>query len=250
MTTGAAPQRTRASQGGTLTAGMLVSAGVHAAVVVAVVMWGLQQEAPRPPVYRVEMIAAPKGTVASGVVDAPSTPTPTKAAEAPRGAESVPTEKAVTTKAVPKAAPKATPTTAPSREAGKKAAPTAPKATTAPAAGSRDGGKGADTRNLRLDGIDFPFPGYVTNIIRQLDIAFSPRQVSGALLTEVKFIIRRDGSVTGTEIVKSSRNRVFDLEAMATVEEVGQARSFGPLPAGWNDDVLVVYFTFDYASRP
>ncbi|MCC6242876.1 MAG: TonB family protein [Gemmatimonadaceae bacterium] len=250
MTTGAAPQRARASQGGPLTTGMLVSAGVHAAVVIGVVMWGLRQAPPRPPVYRVEMIAAPKGKVATGVVDAPSAPRPPKPAEAPRGAETVPTEKAVTTKAVPKATPKATPTNAPSREAGAKAAPTTSKTAAAPAAGSREGGKGADTRNLRLDGIDFPFPGYVKNIIRQLDIAFSPRQVSGALLTEVKFLIRRDGTVIDTEIVKSSRNRIFDLEAMATVEAVGQAKSFGPLPAGWNDDVLVVYFTFDYASRP
>jgi protein TonB len=63
-------------------------------------------------------------------------------------------------------------------------------------------------------------------------------------------MIRRDGSVAGIEIVKSSRDRLFDLEAQATVEAVGSARSFGSLPSGWTDDVLVVYFTFDYALRP
>ena len=56
--------------------------------------------------------------------------------------------------------------------------------------------------------------------------------------------------MAGIEVVKSSGDRYFDLEAVATVEAVGSSRSFGPLPTGWTDDVLVVYFTFDYALRP
>jgi protein TonB len=37
---------------------------------------------------------------------------------------------------------------------------------------------------------------------------------------------------------------------MGAIEAVGATRSFGALPSGWADDVLVVYFTFDYALRP
>ncbi|MEQ1693976.1 MAG: energy transducer TonB, partial [Gemmatimonas sp.] len=126
------------------------------------------------------------------------------------------------------------------------------KASALPKAGSgQDGGKGADVRNMRTEGIAFPFPGYLSNIVRQITLSYKmPRGVSAALVAEVKFMIRRDGSVADIEVVKSSGDRSFDLEARATVESVGTARSFGPLPSGWTDDVLIVYFTFDYALRP
>lgn len=240
---GAAPTRT-------LRTGLVVSAIVHAGLVAALVLWGMQQDAPRPPIYRVELIGAPKGLRQAGVVapqaaDAPST------ANAPSGAERAPAEKALPSRKAPAAAtPKATPSTSRSKAAGSKAT-TAAKATSLPKAGSgRDGGKGADVRNMRTEGIAFPFPGYLNNIMRQITLAYTPRRVSAALLAEVKFMIRRDGSVSGIEIVKSSGDRLFDLEAQATVEAVGTARSFGALPSGWPDDVLVVYFTFDYALRP
>lgn len=229
--------------------GVLVSTLIHAAAVTAVVVWGLKQDVPRPPVYRVEMVAAPKGPRQSGVV-APPRSEATKAADAPSGAERPPEEKAVTTKKAPAATPRATPTPTRAKSAGSKASTSAKTATAAPVAGSREGGKGADVRNLKTEGIDFPFPAYLNNIVRQITIAYTPRRVSASLVTEVKFLIRRDGSVTGIEVVKSSRDRLFDLEAQATIEAVGRALSFGPLPSGWSDDVLVVYFTFDYALRP
>jgi protein TonB len=212
---------------------------------------GLQHEAPRPPVYRVEMIGAPKGERQAGVVTPAASAAPTKA-DAPSGAERTPVEKAMPNKKSPVApAPKATPSPAKSKSAGAKTVAPAKNAKSAPKAGSgREGGKGADVRNVSLNGIAFPFPGYLTNIMRQISIAYTPRRVSAALVAEVKFLIRRDGSVAGIEVVKSSGDRLFDLEAQATVESVGASRNFGPLPSGWTDDVLVVYFTFDYALRP
>ncbi len=245
-----AAMRPRGRAGATsLRTGMLLSAVIHGGVVAGVIMWGLQREAPRPPVYRVEMIAAPKGTRAAGVVNPPAAKTSTTA-EAPSGAERAPTEKALPSKKAPAATAKATPSPVRSKAAGAKGAVKSPAAA-APAAGSREGGKGADVRNLKTAGIDFPYPGYLTNIVRQITLAYTPpRGASAALVAEVKFMIRRDGSVAGIELVKSSNNRLFDLEAQATVESVGATRSFGPLPSGWSDDVLVVYFTFDYALRP
>ena len=52
------------------------------------------------------------------------------------------------------------------------------------------------------------------------------------------------------EVVKGSGDRIYDLDAMGAIEAVGSTRGFGPLPQGWTDDVLIVYFTFDYALRP
>ena len=244
-----APDRDASRGGAAMRNGLLLSTTLHAAFVIGAVLWGLQEQPSRPPVYRVEMLAAPKGPVRTGVVSsAPAAETPKKA-EAPSGAERVPEETAPSVKKAAAPSAKATPTPVKSKTAGEKAAPVAAKPTAVPKAGSREGGKGADVRNLRTDGIDFPFPGYLTNIVRQLTLAYSWKSGDQSLVAEIKFLIQRDGSVTDMEAVKGSGNRLFDLDAIATVEQVGTAKSFGRLPAGWADDVLVVYFTFDYSLR-
>ncbi len=232
---------------------MLVSAVVHGSVVAALLWMGWRAEPLRPPVYRVSLIGAPPGPRQAGVVQPDNKP----AAEAPTvaGAERVPVEKALPTPKNTKSAlasPKATPSTDRSRKAGAKTATAATnKNTAAPKAGAgAQGGKGADVANINTRGIDFPFPGYLQNIVRQLTLNWSPQRVSAALVSEIKFLIRRDGTVVGIEVMKSSRDRIYDLDAMGAVEAVGSTRGFGPLPAGWSDDVLVVYFTFDYALRP
>lgn len=244
-----AVRRDHARSAGAMRTGLLLSAIVHSSVVVGAVMWGLRHDVPRPPVYRVELIGAPTGARRAGVVAPKATEAPS-AAEAPSGAERAPTEKALPSKKAPAPSAKATPLPTKSKAAGTKAATPAAKAAAPPAAGSKEGGKGADVRNVRVEGITFPFPVYLNNIMRQLSLAYSPRPSSAALVAEIKFMIRRDGSVSGIEVVKSSGNRLFDLEAAGTVESVGATRSFGPLPSGWADDVLIVYFTFDYALRP
>ena len=237
----------------TLGRGIAFSATVHVALVAAALWWGSRADAPRPPVYRVELVGAPPGPRQAGVV----TPAAQPAAQAPdiAGAERVPEEKSVPTPSKAKKvlpSPKATPSTSRTKTAGSKAAsPTATKTTTAPKAGAgAQGGKGADVANLSIRGIEFPYEGYLQNIVRQLTLNWTPRRVSAALLSEVKFTIRRDGSVVAIEVVKGSGDRIYDLDAMGAIEAVGSTRGFGPLPQGWSDDVLIVYFTFDYALRP
>jgi protein TonB len=172
------------------------------------------------------------------------------------GAERVEEEKTVPTPSTAKKvlpSPKATPSTDRSKKGGAKnaPAPTASKSNAAPKSGAgATGTKGADVANVRTDGIAFPYPGYLNNIVRQIALNWSPRRVSAALVTELKFMIRRDGTVVGIEVVKRSGDRLYDLDAMGAIEVVGTGKGFGPLPSGWPDDVLVVYFTFDYALRP
>ncbi len=243
----------RAPRGG-IGGGLVLSAVVHVGLVAAAVYVASRPEPARPPVYRVNLVGAPAGPRQAGVVDAaPTPPTPAPKADV-SGAERVaPPEKALpSAQKAPKAPAKATPSATPSRAAGtKNATPASKTATAVPRAGSgATGGKGADVANLKTEGIAFPFPGYLNNIVRQLTLNWSPRRVSAALVSEVKFLIRRDGSVAGIEVVKSSGDRLYDAEASGAVEAVGATRSFGVLPAGWKDDVLVVYFTFDYSLRP
>jgi protein TonB len=222
-------------------------------IVAAGISLGARAEAPRPPVYRVELVGAPPGPRQAGVVTAASPPS----AQAPEiaGAERVPEEKVVPTASTAKQAvpsPKATPSTSRTKQAGAKAAsPTASKSTAAPKAGAgAQGSKGADVANLNIRGIEFPYPGYLQNVVRQLTLNWTPRRVSASLVAEVRFSIRRDGSVMAIEVVKGSGDRIYDLDAMGAIEAVGSTRGFGPLPQGWTDDVLIVYFTFDYALRP
>jgi protein TonB len=237
----------------TLGRGIAFSSLVHLVIVAAAIWWGAQAEAPRPPVYRVELVGAPPGLRQTGVV----TPASPPSAQAPdiAGAERVPEEKVVPTastakKAVP--SPKATPSTSRTKQAGSKAvSPTASNSTAAPKAGAgAQGGKGADVANLNIRGIEFPYPGYLQNVVRQLTLNWTPRRMSASLASEVRFSIRRDGSVMAIEVVKGSGDRIYDLDAMGAIEAVGSTRGFGPLPLGWTDDVLIVYFTFDYALRP
>lgn len=113
-----------------------------------------------------------------------------------------------------------------------------------PAGGGQTGGRGADVANVHVDGIAFPYPGYLDNVVRQIALRFTPR--SGSSLTAVvAFLIRRDGSVTGMRLTTRSGVYAFDTEAMGAVDAAAQAHAFGPLPQGFSDDVLPVIFSFD-----
>jgi protein TonB len=191
---------------------------------------------PLPPIYKVNIIAAPPGPRAIGVVqpEAEKTPpvVPPTIAPTPAAAESpVPSTK---TKPV-KNPPKSTPVEKP---AATKPATTAPKA-----GGGPVGGKGSDVATVQTEGIDFPFPGYLNNIVRQIALRFNPGDANSGLRAEVRFVIRRDGSVIGIGFVTRSGNYAFDLEAQGAVEAA--AREFGPLPEGFRDDALPVVFSFD-----
>jgi protein TonB len=233
--------------------GLFVSIGVHASALALALWVGTRPEAARPPVYRVELIgrAGPRQAgVESPTAEATSSTDPVAGAERVEEEKTVPTPNKAK-KVLP--SPKATPSTDRSKKGGAKNAPSpsATKSNAAPKSGAgATGTKGADVANVRTDGIAFPFPGYLNNIVRQIALNWSPRRVSAALVTELKFMIRRDGTVAGIEVLKRSGDRLYDLDAMAAIEAVGATRGFGLLPSGWNDDVLVVYFTFDYALRP
>ncbi len=96
--------------------------------------------------------------------------------------------------------------------------------------------------NVKTEGIDFPYPVYLNNVVRQIALQFKP-SARGALTAEVAFMIRRDGSIAGLRITKRSSVFSFDQDALAAVEVA--SRAFGPLPQGFSDDVLPVIFSFD-----
>jgi protein TonB len=195
---------------------------------------------PAPPIYKVSLIAAPPGPRQIGVVQptppAPTTPAPAPPPPAASRAMPEPSRMRAPSKAKPtKTAKVATPTAA--------TVPT--KAAPAPAAGGGpQGGRGADVANVSVEGIAFPYPGYLENVVRQIAIRFKPPGGRN-LQAVVAFLIRRDGSVTGIRLTTRSGVYAFDTEAMGAVDAAAGARAFGPLPQGFADDVLPVIFSFD-----
>jgi protein TonB len=224
-----------------------LSAILHAAV--ATLLFNtLKERKPvaLPPMYRVEIVAAPPGERAIGEVksgQAKATPPVTQQSAAQSSAKVVPLPRA---KSAQKTPARATPSTAPAKAAASAAKAVPKPKTEAPKAGGGPiGGKGTDVATVRSDGIEFPFPGYLNNIVRQIALNFKPRNPDARLKAEVRFLIHRDGSVSDLTFIRRSGNFSFDLEAQGAVEAAASARAFGPLPTGFTDDVLPVVFSFD-----
>ena len=200
----------------------------------------LRPAAPPPsaPVYRVDLLAAPPGPRAPGVVK-PETPT-TAASAPPIRPKPVPHEMPAPDAKVQKKVPvsEATPTS-PTQTKPDSKNPTV-------AGGGETGGRGTDVVTVNTGGIDFPYPGYLENIVRQIARQFKTSS-QGALRAEVFFMINRDGSVPPSSIRLVTRSGVysFDTEAQGAVEAAANARLFGPLPSGYPEASLPVTFRFD-----
>lgn len=187
-----------------------------------------------PPMYKVELIAAPPGTPAIGEVSNAPVPTPeAKPKEAPKPVDKAAALKKSKAPTAPKAPTKATPV--PKSKAG---------APATRAGGGEVGGPGTDVANIRTEGINFPFTGYLENIVRQVRLNFSPSDKT-LRTAEVFFLIRRDGSMAGFRFLQKSGSYSFDLECQGAVEAAAASKAWGPLPAQFMDDVLPVIFRFD-----
>ena len=216
-----------------------ISVMLHASLIAAAFFARPGPSKALPPVYKVNLVAAPAGERAIGeVTRAPAPPpTPTPAAP-PKRAEVNPRDMPAPTK--PKVTPKrpapATPTPQP------KSVPKDVPATRA--GGGPTGGTGTDVANVRTEGVEFSDPAYLNNIVRQIALRFKPRN-PGALKAEVFFILKRDGTVGEFRFLTKSGVYAFDLEAQGAVESAGSAKAFGPLPESYSNDFLPVIFRFD-----
>src|SRR5947199_2770678 len=142
------------------------SAVLHGILVALFFLFRAGPAPPAPPVYRVDLVAAPPGVRAAGVVK-PAAPTPTSQAppvrpKTPPRAMAVPDQKtpkrATTSEATPTPPTVAKPDTKPPATAG----------------GGETGGRGTDVVTVSTGGIEFPYPGYLENIVRQIALRFHP----------------------------------------------------------------------------
>jgi len=221
-----------------LGAGFAASVLLHGGLVAAFFVLRPGAPPPGPPIYRVRLIAAPAGERAIGVVQ----PKPEPVVEKPAPVtppKPTPKKAPPTVKTPPKLA-KQTPTAATPTPA-----PPTKKAEPAPTAGGGPtGGRGADIANVVTSGVEFPYPAYSDNIVRQLIKFFG--QTNARFTAEVSFVIRRDGTVDPETIrfVTRSGNYSFDQRAYGAVEAAANANAFGALPPGFREDILPVRFRF------
>jgi protein TonB len=161
-----------------------------------------------PPVYSVNLVAAPE--------------TPP---EARRAAETPPP---------------------PERQAEREPAPrTTPEVELAPDA---EPSTGSDPATVKTTGVEFPYPEYLRNIVAQVYRRWQRPEGNVSLRAEVMFLVHRDGRVSGVRFIQRSGNFAFDLEAQGAIEAAANSQAFGPLPAGYGADVLPVNFFFDPSS--
>jgi periplasmic protein TonB len=221
-----------------LSAPATVSAVLHVGAVA--VMFVGSREAPLPalpPIYKVNIVAAPPGPRQIGEVR-PQPAVENPAAQPPRPAAEQPVRTMPSPDRAPTGRVQRQVTPAPTQ------APPA-KGATAVAGGGPIGGRGTDVATVQTGGIDFPFPGYLNNIVRQIALRFTPSDRDSRMRAEIMFLIHRDGSVTNLRFITRSGSYPFDLEAQGAIEAAASSRAFGSLPEGFNEDVLPVSFSFD-----
>ena len=214
-----------------------VSLSLHVVLVLSGVWLVRGEHAALPPVYKVDLVAAPAGPRSIGQVQPATAPPAPAEAPVPKSAETKTGESVPVKAPPPRRAPPKPATQVPNAASAKAGAP-APRA-----GGGPVGGTGTDVANLSTSGIEFPFPTYLQNIANQILLNFDPSD-RRALTCEVYFQIHRNGSVTAFEFRRKSGSYLFDNEARGAVEAAGRSRAFGPLPDGFGDDVLPVIFTF------
>jgi TonB family protein len=242
---------------------LLGSAALHAAI--GGLFWAATRsaaEVPRMRVYAVDIVSPPPRELGewspapAGDPGAPpeTEPTPAEPAPEPEPApkEPSPAPKATTPPAAkerPKApAPKETPKAPTPAPAPKAAAPRgsgnsgeSSRSTGANPDASSAGGEGLD---VRTEGARFVEPGYLENIVRQVNRYF--RRPTGSVTdeAEVRFWINRDGSVSDIEVIRSAGSFRFRAAAMEAVEQAGNRKAFGALPKAYPADRLPVSFYF------
>ncbi len=220
-------------------AGAAGTALVHLTAL-ALLIAGVKTPPPMAPVYAVELVAAPAPTAnkrpAPEAVTRPvEQPDPGPPVTKPNKVSPVPSAKAPPK---PKSTAPKTTTTPVKREP-------APRSETkaVPAPGETPS-TGTDAVNIKTPGLQFAYPEYLRNIVAQVYRRWERPGGNQSLRAEVSFFILRDGSVRDIRFVTPSGNFSFDLSAQGAIEGAGKVRAFGPLPDGYEADVLPVSFFF------
>ncbi|TDJ55570.1 MAG: hypothetical protein E2O47_03890 [Gemmatimonadetes bacterium] len=210
-----------------VTSGIIWTSVVHVVGAVVLMAAARPQEI-APPVYAVELVAAPrtppKPRRAPEATPRQVDPPPEAPAKAEARKDDSPAPVPVPVKQETEPPPKTAPTEQPLPDE-------TPKTGTAPV-------------NVEIPGLMFPYPQYLQNIVAQVYRRWDRPRTNASLRAEVFFTIQRDGSVNDIRFIRRSGNFAFDLGAQGAVEAAANVKAFGPLPDGFREDVLPVSFFF------
>jgi protein TonB len=212
-------------------AGLVGTILVHAAAV-SFLFTTVKPTKASPPSYAVDLVAAPAPSQKRLAREALPTPPPE---EKPAPVKPTP-PKPTKTPAPPKPKP-APPTEVKKEPPPKTAAPATPAEGETPSTGS-------DVATIKTPGLAFPYPEYLRNIVTQIYQRWDRGTGQQRNFAEISFLILRDGSVREIHFVTRSGSFAFDLNAQGAIEAAGNSHAFGPLPDGWENDVLPVSFYF------
>lgn len=99
-------------------------------------------------------------------------------------------------------------------------------------------------QSLTLENVKFPFSYYIKQIQTKISENWSwAKSYQGDLKTVVYFKIIRSGEISEIKIKTSSGNKLYDNICLRAVEV---SAPFPPLPEGYQDDWLGVFFEFRY----
>ncbi len=107
---------------------------------------------------------------------------------------------------------------------------------------TRPSGGGTAGTAATTDYANFCCPTYLTQMVDLIKRNWNPNQ-GAAGQVQVKFTIRRDGTVTDVEIEKPSNISLLDLESQRAL---AKTKALPPLPREFTENTLTVHLIFDY----
>ncbi len=229
-----------------------------------------EPEAPKPPPEPTSDLAVPQATPppATPKPETPKPATPKPATPKPTTPKPKPATPKPPKKTTPKASPKksASPKPASSPKPSPKVSPGAAAASPKPApkegeghgdstaaADKAGGGKGASVGEGKGKGTAGNGPGagkpsdfgwYFSSLRDRYYAVWAPPSVpdAGSLVVTLKLRVKRDGTVLGHELIKSSGNSLMDGSVLAAAEQVPK---IDPLPPGLGkEDVVEIPINF------
>ena len=97
------------------------------------------------------------------------------------------------------------------------------------------------SKGIMLENKNFKFSYYTNTILKKIRKYWHDTRTTSALKTVVYFKINKAGYVLDVKISESSKDELFDQNALRAVE---LANPFPPLPENYTEDTLGVYFEF------
>ena len=101
----------------------------------------------------------------------------------------------------------------------------------------------ANSKTIMFENKNFKYSYYTNTIVKKIRKYWQWSQTTEFYRAVVYFRILKDGSIDEVKIKESSKNEEFDQNVIRTVK---LSSPFAPLPLGYTESYLGVYFEFKY----